>query len=87
MYNCATLDNIVAKTEKLVVRAFRDGKLEEVYEINPVAAADKCAGIFARKFLGEKLIVRKRYDHCLGSWLIESVSYGNGYIERFEFIY
>lgn len=87
MYNCSTLDAIVANIDKLVVRAFLDGKLEKVYELNPKDAADKCAGIFTRKFFGERLIVRKRYDYCLGSWLIEFVGYGNGYIERFEFIY
>lgn len=87
MYNCSTLDAIERRVRCLKIRSFVDGKLESERTLNAQEAAREVAGIFTRKFLGAKITVRKRYDYGLGAWIIESVNYGNGYIQRYEYIY
>lgn len=87
MYNCSTLDAIERRVRCLKIRSFTDGKLTDERELNAQDAAREVAGIFTRKFLGEKIVVRKRYDYALGAWLVESVNYGNGWIQRYEYVY
>ena len=88
MYNCTTLDAIERRVIKMLVRSYVDGKLTDApRELDSHEAAREVAGIFTRKFLGEKIIVRKRYDYGLGAWLVESVNYGNGWIQRYEYVY
>lgn len=87
MYNCATLDNIERRLIKLIVRSYVDGKPTEIRELTAQEAAREVAGVFTRRFLGEKIIVRKRYDYGLGACIVESVNYGNGWIQRYEYVY
>lgn len=87
MYNCSTLDSIENRVFKLIVRSYVNGRLTDTRELTAQQAAAETAGIFTRRFLGEKIAVRKRYDYALGAWLVESVNYGNGWIQRYEYVY
>ena len=87
MYNCSTLDKIESRLVKLIIRSYVDGKPTEIRELTAQEAAREVAGVFTRRFLGEKIVVRKHYDYALGAWLVSSVNYGNGWIQRYEYVY
>lgn len=80
-YNSSVLDRIAERVETVTVSVN-----QQVREYTGEQAAQKIAGIIARKYFnGEKISLTVNYDYTLGCKRIDMVNYGNGYVERFEY--
>lgn len=82
MFNSSSLDNIVARVEKVIVTTGG-----ESYELEPEEAAQKIAGIVFRKYVeGQRIRTTFKYDYHIGGQMLQRVRYDNGFVEKFEYV-